>query len=127
MLDRFFAAFDYLLRCADYLGVQDKLLIYVKSDFGRTPQYNGNHGKDHYPVTSVMFMGPGITGNRVIGASDDKFNALKVNPQTLKLDDNGVYIQPEQLQMELRRVSGLGSHPLNAKYPIIGTPLTLLG
>ena len=94
---------------------------------GRRPQYNGNKGKDHWLVTSVMFMGPGITGKSIIGASDKNFNALKVNPQTLKLDDSGVYIQPEQLQMELRRLAGLGNSPLNQKYPLIGPHLTLLG
>ena len=56
-------------------GLTDKVVIAVGSDFGRTPAYNAGNGKDHWNITSMMFIGPGITGNRVVGGTDDGFKA----------------------------------------------------
>ena len=48
-------------------GLAGKVVIAVGSDFGRTPAYNAQNGKDHWNITSMMFMGAGIAGGRVIG------------------------------------------------------------
>ena len=83
-------------------GLEDRVLIMVNSDFGRTPRYNEGMGKDHWPITSLFFMGAGIRGNRVIGASDDGVRALSVNTDTLALDPNGINIQPSHIHASLR-------------------------
>jgi hypothetical protein len=51
----------------------DETVVVVLSEMGRTPQLNDKHGKDHWPYTSAMILGPGITGNRVIGAYDEAY------------------------------------------------------
>ena len=41
------------------------------SDMGRTPQVNGNAGRDHWTYCyTVLFAGAGISGGTVYGASD---------------------------------------------------------
>ncbi len=53
------------------MGIADKLVLLVTSDFGRTPKYNTGDGKDHWNVTSVLVSGPQIRGGRVVGKTDD--------------------------------------------------------
>ena len=60
------------MRRAEELKIRDKLVVVVQSEMGRTPNYNKGNGKDHWSIGSIMFMGPGIRGNRVIGATDDE-------------------------------------------------------
>ena len=49
----------------------DETVIVVMSEMGRTPALNGNEGKDHWPYTSALVMGPGLQGGRVIGATNE--------------------------------------------------------
>lgn len=67
------AGVDFLIDEATKIGIDGQLIIVIASDFARGPGYNGldpYSGKDHWPVTSAMLMGPGIPGNRVIGGTD---------------------------------------------------------
>lgn len=64
-----------------------------------------------------MAMGAGITGNRVIGATDDNFNALALNAESLQPDDNGVIITPQHIHRSLRDFMGIQSD-LDNLYPI---------
>jgi hypothetical protein len=49
----------------------DETVFVVMSEMGRTPALNGNEGKDHWPYTSAMVMGPGLRGGRVVGATNE--------------------------------------------------------
>jgi hypothetical protein len=52
-------------------GLLDETLIVVLSEMGRTPRVNGNAGRDHWTFCySVLFLGAGIKGGTVYGASD---------------------------------------------------------
>lgn len=106
-------------------GLEDRVLIMVNSDFGRTPRYNEGMGKDHWSITSLFFMGAGVRGNRVIGATDDGVHALPVHPETLELDPNGVKIEPAHVHASLRARFGVSDHPLSAHYPILSDPLPI--
>ena len=90
-------------------GLEDRVTVLVGSDFGRTPFYNDGNGKDHWNVTSMMAMGAGVRGNRVIGGTDDHVEALAINPQTLERDPNGVILTPEHIHVALRRMAGVNS------------------
>ena len=107
-------------------GLEDEVLIMVTSDFGRTPRYNEGNGKDHWPITSVLFMGAGVVGNRVIGATDAGVRPLLVNPQTLEVDSNGIKINPGHIHATLRARFGLDISDLNAHYPLQDAPLPAL-
>ena len=54
-------------------GMLDDTLVIWNSEFGRTPNVNGNAGRDHWgPCNSVVMAGGGVPGGQVFGASDEK-------------------------------------------------------
>ena len=106
-------------------GLSDSVVVAVSSDFSRTPTYNGNNGKDHWPYTSMMLYGPGrIPGGRLVGATDDKQEILRVDPYdpSIILDDNdmtGVRITPAHIHRGLREIAGLTNHPVAQQFPLM--------
>lgn len=60
-----------LFRDLSERGMLDRTLVLVSGEFGRTPRINRNAGRDHWgPAFTVAIGGGGISGGRVIGASD---------------------------------------------------------
>lgn len=52
-------------------GLADSTLVVWMGDFGRTPNINGNEGRDHYPgAWSAVLAGAGIRGGVVHGETD---------------------------------------------------------
>jgi hypothetical protein len=52
-------------------GLLDEKLVVIMTDFGRTPQINGNAGRDHWTFCySLLLAGAGIRGGTVYGSSD---------------------------------------------------------
>jgi hypothetical protein len=52
-------------------GLQDKILLVVTGEMGRTPRRNKNGGRDHYAnLTSLLLAGGGLKMGQVIGQSD---------------------------------------------------------
>lgn len=118
------AGLDHLWEQIELRGLQDKVTVVVGSDFGRTPFYNEGQGKDHWNITSVMAMGAGITGNRVIGGTDANFEALKLDPSTLEPHSDGIIVTPQHLHRALRDFIGVDAE-LDNLYPINVEPLAL--
>lgn len=117
---------DHLWEQIELRGLQDKVTVVVGSDFGRTPFYNTGDGKDHWNITSVLAMGAGITGNRVIGATDQNFEALPVNPETLATDSSGIIMTPQHIHRSLRDFLGIQSE-IDSLFPISAESLPLFG
>ncbi|MBN9120912.1 MAG: DUF1501 domain-containing protein [Planctomycetes bacterium] len=68
MMDR---AFSALVTDLDARGLLDETLVVWFGEFGRTPKFNGNGGRDHWGhVFSLALAGGGIRGGVVYGASD---------------------------------------------------------
>jgi uncharacterized protein (DUF1501 family) len=68
MMDR---AFSALLTDLDARGLLDETLVVWFGEFGRTPKFNGNGGRDHWGhVFSLALAGGGIRGGAVYGSSD---------------------------------------------------------
>jgi hypothetical protein len=112
---------QFLWDTAEELGIADRLVVMVGSDFGRTPWYNDGQGKDHWPVTSVMLMKKNAPwGNRVIGASDEGHNTLPLDPVTLQEapSGNGVVLTPADVQYALRSVAGVENDPVSRRFPL---------
>ena len=121
LIPEFLAGIAYFLRRAGELNIREKLVVVVQSEMGRTPTYNQGNGKDHWSIGSGMFLGPGIRGNRVIGATDDKQFAVLLNPQTLASDpdkDKNIRVRPEHIHLALRQYAGIADHPLSRKFPL---------
>lgn len=125
-------AYDYIQALAKTLGIDNNLYVVIGSDFGRTPYYNDGNGKDHWNVTSMILSGPSIEGNRVVGATDDQFKPMRVDPSNPNkvLEDTekkGARIEPHHVHRELRRVSGLAGTALDKEWALPGEPLAILG
>lgn len=116
---------DFLLDEAERQGIADQLVVCVGSDFGRTPWYNDGNGKDHWSISSMLLMGPGIRGGRVVGATDERHRPLTVNPTSLAIDPAGVRITPSHVHQALRGLAGVEAHHLARQFPLSGDPLPL--
>ena len=79
----------------DYLI--DETIVVVLSEMGRTPQLNGDEGKDHWPYTSVLLSGPRITGGRVVGGFDNYYYGKTIDRETGELSDKGHDLNVEEL------------------------------
>ena len=122
LIPEFLAGIAYLIRRAEALQIREKLVVVVQSEMGRTPTYNKGHGKDHWSIGSILFLGPGIRGNRVIGATDEKQFHVPLNPQTLVCEkEKGIRVRPEHIHEALRQFAGIENHPLSRKFPL-GVP-----
>ncbi|HIK92443.1 MAG TPA: DUF1501 domain-containing protein, partial [Planctomycetes bacterium] len=65
-------AFSALLEDLERSGRLDETLVVMMAEFGRTPKFNANAGRDHWGhVFSVALAGGGIRGGVVHGASDN--------------------------------------------------------
>lgn len=97
-------------------GIADRVVFIIGSEFGRTPKYNDGNGKDHWSVSSMMFMGTPIKKKGVIGTTTDGHIAKKVNSDTLAEDDNGVSITYAHINKALRKLAGIDSNELITQY-----------
>ncbi len=119
LIPEFLAGIAYSIRRAEELQIRDKLVVIIQSEMGRTPNYNKQEGKDHWSIGSVMFLGRGIKGNRVLGATDEKQLAVPFDPKSLACDkEKGIRIRPEHIHQSLRELAGIADHPFSKKFPL---------
>ena len=109
----------HVLHRAEELQIRDKLVVVAQSEMGRTPNYNKGDGKDHWSIGSIMFLGPGIRGNRVVGETDEGQFARPLNPKTLVIDkQQGIRIRPEHIHQALRQFAGIEDHDACQQYAL---------
>ncbi|QDU30185.1 hypothetical protein ETAA8_53040 [Anatilimnocola aggregata] len=119
LIPEFLAGIAYLIRRAEELQIRDQLVVIVQSEMGRTPTYNKGNGKDHWSIGSIMFLGRGIKGNRVIGATDEKQFQVPIDPQSLACDtEKGLRVRPEHIHHALREFAGIADHAFSKKFPL---------
>jgi hypothetical protein len=96
------AAFSSLVEDLEARGLLDETLVIMMGEFGRTPRFNKNGGRDHWPhCFSVVMAGGGIQGGRVHGSSD-KIAAYPAADA----------VSPEQLMATLYHCLGVDPHTL---------------
>ena len=119
LIPEFLSGIDTLLRRAEDLQIREKLVVVIQSEMGRKPFYNKGNGKDHWSIGSIMFLGAGIKGNRVIGATDEGQFLVPVDARTLALDkETGIRIRPEHIHTALRELAGIEDHPASTQFPL---------
>ena len=119
LIPELLAGIDYLVSKAEELKIREQLVVIIQSEMGRTPGYNNNNGKDHWSIGSIMFMGRGIQGNRVIGATDEKQFLVPVNPKTLSADkEHGTRVRPEHIHTALREFAGIDGHQFSEQFSL---------
>lgn len=86
----------------------DRVTLLVTSEFARTPERNGRGGRDHHLASSCIIAGPGIAGNRTIGATDNVDMALQpIDLNTGSVKPDGVTIRPPDVHATLLQSMGL--------------------
>jgi uncharacterized protein (DUF1501 family) len=120
LIPELLAGVAYTVRRAEALGLRDKLVVVLQSEMGRTPNYNAGNGKDHWSIGSAMVFGPGIKGDRVIGATDEQQFAIALDPRSLATTekDKGIRVRPEHVHSALRQLAGIADHPISKKFPL---------
>jgi hypothetical protein len=119
LIPEFLSGIDYLLRRSEELKIREKLVVIVQSEMGRTPNYNNGNGKDHWSVGSAMFLGAGVKGNRVVGATDEKQFLVPLDPKALAVDkEKGIRMRPEHLHQALRELAGIQHHAYSKQFPL---------
>jgi hypothetical protein len=110
-LDTLLRRIDYLWDKATELGIADRLVVHITSDVGRRPFYNARNGKDHYTASSAVMMATAQPWpTRGVGASGVAHEKLQINPASMQVDPNGLRIQPQHVQNELRFMLGIDQH-----------------
>ncbi len=71
--------------------LEETTVAYV-SDFARSPQLNGDNGKDHHPWTSMLLVGKNVRGGASYGMTDRNQEGVKTNFSTGLPDDTGQVI-----------------------------------
>jgi hypothetical protein len=129
-LARIWEGVNQLMDFAEEQGVADKIYVVIGSDFGRTPGYNSGNGKDHWNITSMMMMGPGIKGGRVVGATTDRHAAINIDATTLEpKETGGVRLTPGHVHKALRKLGGIDTSDIVSEFALTETPedLAILG
>lgn len=93
-VDRAVAA---LVEDLDLRGLNEKILLVISGEFGRTPKINGGGGRDHWaPLSTLALAGGGLKMGQVIGESAEKVDVPKSTP-----------IGPQDLMSTIFQVLGL--------------------
>ncbi len=80
--DDLFRALERLLTGLDDAALLDDTAVVVLSEMSRTPRRNDKRGKDHWPVTTSMLLGGPFAGDRVLGGTNDRMDAVGVDLST---------------------------------------------
>jgi uncharacterized protein (DUF1501 family) len=119
LIPELLAGVDYAVKRAESLGIRDRLVVVIQSEMGRTPHYNQGNGKDHWSIGSIMFLGAGIRGNRVLGETDGGQFARPFDPKSLTSGgETGIRIRPEHIHTALRQHAGISEHPFARQFPL---------
>ncbi len=127
LLSHLYEALNFFWDTAESLGLADRILLVIGSDFGRTNFINETNGKDHWPIGSYILMEQGAPwGDRVIGATDDLHFARAINPETLRESTTGIVMTPHHIHASIRDYLGLTQFANEAGFDTnVGVPLPL--
>jgi hypothetical protein len=108
------AAYSALIEDLSDRGLLGETLVIMMGEFGRTPRFNGNGGRDHWPrCYSAVVAGGGVRGGHVFGASDRMAATVTSDP-----------VSPEDLLATLYRVVGID--PQTTIHDLQGRPFPLV-
>lgn len=98
----------YIWQKSADLGLSDRILLRIYSEFGRVGLNNGN-GKDHWAIgTQILMEANPAWGNRVFGASGPKHEQQMINVATGAVDPAaGKVIRPRHIHAALRKYLGI--------------------
>ncbi len=85
---------DFVAELAAQPGVAaasllDETTVVFCSEFSRTPQLNGDNGKDHHPWASMILVGKGVRGGTIVGRTDGDQEGVRIDFDTGQPSDTG--------------------------------------
>jgi hypothetical protein len=86
--DGLFEMLEGMVDAIDAAGIFDDTVVVVVSELGRMPSLNDDLGKDHWPVTSALLVGPRVGTGRALGGTTSTLAARTVDLQSGEVDDN---------------------------------------
>jgi len=99
----------------------DETTVVVLSEMGRTPLLNEVLGKDHWPYTSVLMVGPHVTGGRVVGGFDDAYYGKLVDPASGDVTSSGEVLSAEMVGATLLQMADIDPEPyVSGVVPLAG-------
>lgn len=119
------ARFDVLMDEIEAFGLDNSVILVASSGGGRTPMYLDEQMKGHWSVGSMLLLGPGIPGNRIIGGTDENLRGLPLDPSTLEPNPTGVRLRPAHIHRALRRLAGIEASAEAKAFPLDAEDLPL--
>lgn len=107
--DTFFGGLNALMTALGEQGQLDSTTVLVLSEMGRTPRLNAQAGKDHWPWTSAMVVGPRVRGGQVFGETDEWLRPAPINLATGATVADGVELHTEHLLGAVAQMMGLAT------------------
>lgn len=98
----------------------DETVVVVLSEMGRTPNMNGGAGKDHWPHTSTLLIGPNLDGSRVVGGYSELFTGQNVDLASGDVTDTGTQVSTKVLGATLLGLAGIDPAESLGVAPISG-------
>jgi uncharacterized protein (DUF1501 family) len=99
----------------------DSTVVVVLSEMGRTPNLNSFNGKDHWPYTSALLIGAGLTGDRVIGDFDAGYYGKPVDPGSAEVVEEGPVLSAESLGATLLAMADIDpAEYVSGVEPLVG-------
>lgn len=95
-------------------SLDQRVLLVITGEFGRTPRINGSGGRDHWaPLSPLAFAGGGLRMGQIVGESSPKAETPKSHP-----------ISPQDLMATVFHTLGL-PHDLSFQDPA-GRPMPMI-
>jgi hypothetical protein len=84
-----FALLNDMMGTFETAGILEETVVAVVSEMSRTPMLNDDRGKDHWPVTSTLLVGPRVGTGRTLGGTTDEVSALPVDLASGEVYESG--------------------------------------
>jgi uncharacterized protein (DUF1501 family) len=87
----------------------DETTVVYCSEFARTPELNGDNGKDHHPWTSMLLVGKRVRGGATVGLTDGTQEGVKVDFATGLTSGTGAIIDVQNMIAGILTLVGANS------------------
>ena len=113
-----FEGLGQLLAELEAAGIRDDTVVLVLSEMGRSPLLNDIAGKDHWPYTSAMMIGPDVSPT-VVRGTDDGLVQRTVSRSTGEPDPQGRALQSADVLATAATMLGLDGGALYPQAEVI--------
>jgi hypothetical protein len=122
-----FGDLSKIISHAATLGLQDKLLIIVASEMGKSPRFNKQQGKDPWPYTSALLWGGLLSGGTIHGRTDKYLRGLKIDPVFgNQISDNMIHPRMANIFSAIYLATGVPYKLINPDFKPISSILSSL-